>query len=169
MKSKFTLAGLMGLVFMFTIGVTVASGQTDLSGTWVLDKSKSTDIPPVLKGLSMTIAQKGKTVDVSAKLVSDTGTEIKDDTFLLGAGAQGVMLDGPNKSSAKGKRTSKTIDRGFESVDEGTFTPAGAPGPIKVKTSRKWQLSSDGKTLILDITRASEMGTRLSHRVFTRA
>jgi hypothetical protein len=169
MKYKFALAGLMGLVFMFTIGVTVASGQTGLSGTWILDKSKSTELPPVLKELSMTIVQKGTKINVSAKLVSDTGTETRDDAFLLDAGAQGVMLDGPNKSSAKGKRTSKTIDRGFESVDEGTFTPAGGPGAVTVKTSRKWQLSADGKTLILDLTRASEMGTRLSHRVFNRA
>ena len=44
MKRKFILSGLMGLLFVFTIGASVASAQTNLSGVWVLDKSKSTDL-----------------------------------------------------------------------------------------------------------------------------
>ena len=169
MKRKFILSGLMALLFVFTMGASVASAQTDLSGVWVLDRSKSTDLPPPLKELSMTITQKGTKIDVVQKLVLNTGEENLTDTYLLDGGTKGVMLDGPNKSRAKGKRTAKKIDGGFESVDEGTFTPPGLSGKLTVKTSRKWRVSDDGKTLTLDIIRASDMGTRESHRVFTKA
>lgn len=167
MKSKFILGGLV-LVFVFTFGASLASAQSDLSGKWVLDQSRSTDIAP-WTGISMTITQKGTKVAVLQKFALSTGEESRNDTFVLNGSTQGVMLDGPNKSRAKGKRTSRKIDGGFESVDEGTFTAPGMSRAVTVKTSRKWQLSSDGKTLTLDITRASELGTRESHRVFTRA
>ena len=117
----------------------------------------------------MTINQKGIKVDVEQKFVLNTGEDNFKDKFVLDGSTKEVMLDGPNKSKAKGKRTANLIDGGFESVDEGTFTPPGASGKITVKTSRKWRVSGDGKTLTLDIIRASEMGKRESHRVFTKA
>lgn len=169
MKSKLIWSGLLGVLFVFTIGAGVASAQTNLSGKWVLDKSKSTDIPPVLKEVTMTISQKGTTVNIKQQLVTSSGAEDTNDLYVLDGRTQALMLDGPNRSRAKGKRTAKATDGGFESVDEGTFSPEGAPGKVTVKTSRKWKLAPDGKTLILDITRASDFDTRRSHRVFTKA
>ena len=167
MKSKFILSGLV-LVSVFTIGASLASAQNDLSGKWVLDKSRSSDISP-MTGISMTITQKGAKVDIIQKLAMSGGEETHNDTFVLDGKTQDAMLVGPNNIKAKGKRTSKKVDGGFESVDEGTFSGSGLPQALTVKTTRKWRLSSDGKTLTLDLTRASDIGTRESHRVFTRA
>lgn len=166
MKSKFILSGLMGLLFVFTIGSSIASAQ-NFTGTWAIDKSRSTDLPPATE-ISMSIVQGGSKVTVSQSFVSSNGQENFKDTFVLNGKAQQVMLDGPNKTRAKGKRMARKIDGGFESVDEGAFNLQGMPQPITVKTERKWQLSPDGRTMTLEITRTTGMGTRQSRRVFTK-
>lgn len=168
MKRKLIFGSLMGLLLVLTIGAGVASAQSNLSGKWILDKSQSTDTPPGLTKATMTITHKGTKVNVKQQLVMSTGPEDTNDVYVLDGSTQTLTLDGPNKSRAKGTRTAKAIAGGFESLDVGTFSPVGAPGKVTVKTSRKWTLADDGKSLILDITRASDLGTRQSHRVFTK-
>jgi hypothetical protein len=167
MRRRFTLSGLVGLLFVLTIGAGVASAQGDISGKWAIDKSRSTDLGPV-SDASMAITQDGQKVTVSQKLTTPQGEVSSKDLYVLDGSTQEVMLDGPNNTRAKGKRTARKIDGGFESVDEGTFKPERFPEAVTVKTTRVWQLSSDGQTLTLEITRASKLGTQHARRVFAR-
>lgn len=167
MKRRFILGGLLGALFVLTAGADVASAQGNFSGKWAIDKSRSTDIAP-LSDVSMTIVQSGQKVTVSQRLVTPQGVMTPKDDFILNGSTQDIMLDGPNGTRAKGKRSAKKIDGGFESVDEGTFKPERFPEAITVKTTRRWTLSGDGRTMTLEITRGSKLGTQNSRRVFTR-
>ena len=167
MRRSFTLSGLIGLFFVLTIGAGVASAQGNFSGKWALDRSRSLELGPV-SDASMTITQAGQKVTVAQKITTPQGVMSTTDQYVLDGRTQEVMLDGPNKSRAKGKRTSKKVDGGFESVDEGTFKPTGFPEAVTVKTTRVWQLSSDGRTLTIELTRASKLGTQRARRVFAR-
>ncbi|HWW75955.1 MAG TPA: hypothetical protein VNZ44_11185 [Pyrinomonadaceae bacterium] len=167
MRRRFTLSGLIGLLFVLTVGAGAASAQGNLSGKWALDRSRSTELGPV-SGASMTITQSGKKVTVAQQITTAQGVMSSTDVYVLDGSTQGVMLDGPNGSRAKGKRTAKKIDGGFESVDEGTFKPDRFPEAVTVKTTRAWRLSSDGQTLTIELSRASKLGTQQARRVFAR-
>src|SRR2546423_4444973 len=159
MKRRFILSGLMGLLLVLTVGVGVASGQDNFSGKGVIEKSRSSDLGSA-SDISMTIVQTGQKVTVSQRLDTPQGVLTPKDLYVLDGSTQEVMLDGPNNSHAKGKRTAKKVDGGFESVDEGTFKPERFPEAVAVKTTRVWQLSSDGQTLTIEITRASKIVTQ---------
>jgi hypothetical protein len=161
------LSGLLGLLFVFTVGAGDASAQGNFSGKWGIDKSRSQDISP-LTDVSMTIVQNGNNVTVSHRLVTPQGVLTPKDTFILDGGPQEVMLDGPNNSRAKGKRVAKKINGGFETEDEASFKPERFPQAVTVKTTRRWLLSPDGRTLTLEITRGSKLGTQSTRRVFSK-
>jgi hypothetical protein len=167
MKRRLVLSGLLGLLFALTVGAGVASAQGNFSGKWELDKSKSSGIAP-LSGASMTIVQNGQKVSISHRLDTPQGVLTPKDEFVLNGSTQEIMLDGPNGTRAKGKRTAKRIEGGFETVDEGTFKPERFPEAVTVKTTRRWTLSPDGQTLTLDISRTSKLGDQHSRRVFTK-
>ena len=167
MQRRFILSGLAGLLFVFGVGAGVASAQENFSGTWVLDKTRSSNISPATD-ISMTIVQKGEKVTISHRLVLPRGVITPKDTYVLNGATQRVTLDGPNDTRAKGNRMAKRIGGGFETYEEGTFTHERFPDGITVKTSRKWQLSPDGKTITLEITRVTNFGTNHSRRLFTK-
>lgn len=168
MRRSFTLSGMMALLFVLTVGAGAASAQGNFGGKWALDRSRSTELGPV-SDASMSITQEGKRVTVAQQITTPQGVMSSTDVYVLDGGTQSVMMDGPNGSRAKGKRTAKRIDGGFESVDEGTFKPNGFPEAVTVKTTRVWRLSSDGRTLTIELSRTSKLGTqRGAKRVFTR-
>ncbi|HWS85817.1 MAG TPA: hypothetical protein VN282_02410 [Pyrinomonadaceae bacterium] len=166
MKRRFILTGLMGMLFLLTAGAGVAGAQ-DFSGRWVMDKSRSTDFAPATD-VSMTIVHKGQKVTVSHRIVTPQGVLTPKETYVLNGATQEVMMDGPNNSRAKGKRTARKIDGGFETHDEATFNIERIPQPVAIATSRKWQLSPDGRTLTLEISRVSKVRSHSSRRVFTK-
>lgn len=166
MKRRLFLSGLSGVLFALTLGAGVASAQENFSGRWAVDKSKS-DLAP-LSDVSMTIVQNGQKVSVSHRLVAPQGVLTPKDDFILNGSTQEVMLDGPNGTRAKGKRSARKIEGGFESVDEGTFKPERFPEAVTVKTTRRWTLSPDGRTLTLQVSRSSKLGNSSIRRVFTK-
>lgn len=167
MERRFILSGLVGLLFVFTAGAGAASAQGNLSGKWVMDKSRSSDFAPATD-ISMTISHSGRKVTIAHRLVTPQGVQTPKDTYVLNGATQEVMMDGPNGSRARGKRTARAIDGGFETHDEGTFKPDKFPNPVTVTTTRKYQLSPDGRTLTLDLTRVSKFRTQHSRRVFVK-
>jgi flagellin-like hook-associated protein FlgL len=167
MKRKFVMSMLMCLVSVLGVNAAVVKAQTGFNGTWVLDKSKSTDVPPNTD-ITMTIVQTGSKIEVTSEFNSPRGNEKDTDVYILNGKATEVVLDGPNGTSTKGTRTAKKVGaKAFESMDEGTFNPPGFP-PATVKTSRKWQLSADGKMLTLEISRQAPHMSMSSKRIFVR-
>lgn len=167
MQRRFILSGLMGLLFVFGAGASVASAQENFSGKWVLDKSRSSDIGPATD-VSMTIVQSGQKINIQHRLVLPQRVITPKDAYVLNGATQRVTLDGPNDTRAKGTRMAKKIEGGFETYEEGTFKHERFPDGITVKTSRKWQLAPDGRTITLEISRVTNFGTQHSRRVFVK-
>jgi CubicO group peptidase (beta-lactamase class C family)/ketosteroid isomerase-like protein len=146
----------------------IAIEKPNFSGVWVLDKSKSDGLPPSVDQ-TVTIVRDGNRVEVATKTTSERGEQNSKSSYVLDGKEKEVELSGPMPgSTVKGRQTSKwsSDGKGFESADEGTIeTPN---GPAVIKTSRKFQLSPDGGTLIIDISREGPMTTK-SKRVFARA
>src|SRR5256714_3793154 len=156
------------VVLAFSAFPSVAIQKPNYSGVWVLDKSKSDGLPPSVDQI-VTIVQDGDKVEVATKTTSERGEQNSKSSYVLDGKEAEVTLSGPMPgSTVKGRQTSKwsADGRGFESADEGTFeTPN---GPAVIKTSRKFQLSPDGATLIIEISREGPM-TMKSERVFARS
>ena len=146
----------------------VATQKPNFSGAWLLDKAKSEGVPPSVDQ-TVTIAQDGDKVEVATRTTSERGEQNSKSTYVLDGKEAEVTLSGPMPgSTAKGKQTAKwsAEGKGFESTDEGTFeTPN---GPATIKTSRKFQLSPDGATLVIETSREGPI-TQKSKRVFTKA
>lgn len=167
MQRKIILSGLLGLLFVLTAGAERVSAQGNFAGRWSLDKSRSTNLGPI-SDISLNVTQSGRRITVNYRITTSQGVHTPKDVFVLNGVAQDVMLEGPGGASGKGKRTSKKINGGFENFDEGTFKPERFPEAVTVRTTRRWLLSSDGKTLTLEIARKSNFGAQNSRRIFTR-
>jgi len=146
----------------------VTAQKPNFSGVWLLDKAKSEGLPPSVDQ-TVTVAHDGDKVEVATRTTSERGEQNSKSAYVLDGKEAEVTLAGPMPgSTAKGKQTAKwsADGKGFESVDEGTFeTPN---GPSIIKTSRKFQLSPDGVTLVIEISREGSI-IQKSKRVFTRA
>jgi hypothetical protein len=69
---------------------------------------------------------------------------------------------------AKGKRTAKWNDdgKGFEVKEQAVFeTPE---GKVSISMHRKWALSADGKTLVIELNHTGPNGPISSKRTFNR-
>ena len=146
----------------------VATQKQSFSGVWVLDKAKSEGLPPSVDQ-TVTIAQDGDKVEVATKTTSERGEQNSKSTYVLDGKEAEAALSGPMPGNiVKGKQTARwsADGKGFESIDEGTFeTPN---GPATIKTSRKFRLSPDGATLVIEISREGPI-TQKSRRVFAKA
>jgi len=142
--------------------------KPNFSGVWMLDKAKSGGLPPGVDQ-TLTIVQDGDKVEVATKTISERGEQNSISSYMLNGKEVEAALSGPMPgSTVKGKQTSKwsADGKGFENTDKGTFeTPN---GPAIIKTSRKFQLSPDGATLVIEISREGPMPQK-SKRVFAKA
>jgi len=71
MKGSLVVYSLVGaLVFGIWAG-NAAPAQTDFSGTWVLDKEKTPNLPPRLESYTMVVTQNDQQLTVESKVVGD--------------------------------------------------------------------------------------------------
>src|SRR6185503_8801146 len=147
-----------------------AAGNTtkvDLSGTWALDKSNSEGLPPGMDQL-MTVAQTGDKLSLETKLMLHQGEQVVPDSYTLDRKEVEFTPKGPGGVTGKGKRTAKwgADGKSIDVSETATFdTPDGA---VTVQTTRKWVLSSDGKTLKIDMTIDDPNGKQVLKRTFVR-
>ncbi len=145
-----------------------ASAKPDYSGTWKLDLSKSQGLPPNFKGQTMTVKQTGDRIEIQATVTTDEGEQEVSDAYVV----DGKETDFTQKiggMEGRGRRTSAWAadGSGVEVSENATLdTP---DGPAQIKATRKWSLSADGKTLTIDMTIESPMGTLVTKRVFVKS
>lgn len=166
MKRKLVLGSVVTLVF--ALGLVAASAKANFSGTWILDKSKSEGLPAALKDQTLTVVQTDDKISVEAKLVLEDGDQNVSDHFIVDGKTVDFTPKGPNGMEGKGKRTAKWSADGnsIDVSENSTFeTPS---GPVDVQVTRKWTLSADGKTLRIDRTVISPMGTQQINSVFVK-
>lgn len=170
MRSKFAAVGVVLAAFVL-VATVAAAAKTNLSGTWVLDASKSEGVGGPQGGPAaeetMTIKQDGDKLTVERKIKGQQGERVQNDTYT----ADGKETDFTMQmrgNEAKGKRTSKWSADGImlEVNDKVSFdTPNGA---MATEAHNKWSLSADGKTLTVEGTRTSPRGEQKSKRVYTK-
>jgi hypothetical protein len=163
-----TTVSAVAAALALTAGLVVASAKADFSGAWTLDIAKSEGLPPDVKSQTMTVKQTGDRVEVVTKTTSEGGEEVSPAVYTLDGKEAAHLQKGPNGMEGKGKRTSTWAadGNGFDVKETAVFdTP---DGPVEVKGTRKWALAADGKTLTIDMTVETPMGTRTMKRVFTK-
>jgi hypothetical protein len=74
MKKSKAILSILGLVLLSSFAISVAAAQEDFSGDWVLDKGKTHDLPPGLKGYTMVVTQTEQQLVVETKLEGDLRT-----------------------------------------------------------------------------------------------
>ncbi|HKS27528.1 MAG TPA: hypothetical protein VJS44_06895 [Pyrinomonadaceae bacterium] len=166
MKRNFVMAGVAALVF--ALSLIGASAKADFSGTWTLDKSKSEGLPAALKDQVLVVKQEGDKLTIDNQLTTEAGDQHSTDIYSLDGKPADFTQKGPGGAEGKGKRTAKwTADgNGADIKEEVTYeTPQGA---IAVDIERKWMLSADGKTLTIDMSISSAMGSQQMKRVFVK-
>jgi len=145
----------------------VASAKADFSGTWILDKSNSEGLPPGMDQ-SMTVVQTGDKLLLETKLITPEGERVVSDMYMLDGKEAEFTPKTPSGQAGKGKRTAKwsADGNGIEVKENSTFE---APdGDVNVQMTRVWTLSTDGKTLKIEITADGPNGKQQVKRTFTK-
>ena len=147
MKHKLLIGIVAVMVFAFSVGNVAA--QSDFSGVWTLDASKSANVPPGLIQ-TMTVTQNGDRVETETKSKAGEGQErVGKDAYVLD-GKEAAFTMG--RGAKKAKRVSKWTDdgNGFDVTEEFVMNaPDG--GEATVRSNRRWILSADGKTLTIEM------------------
>jgi len=154
-------------VVVIALCLGVASAKADFSGTWILDKSNSEGLPPGMDQ-SMTVVQTGDKLLLETKLITPEGERVVSDMYMLDGKEAEFTPKTPSGQAGKGKRTAKwsADGNGIEVKENSTFE---APdGDVNVQMTRVWTLSTDGKTLKIDITADGPNGKQQVKRTFTR-
>ena len=165
MKHIIAKAGVVVLVL--TTCIAAASAKADFSGTWTLDKSNSEGLPPGMDQL-MTVVQTGDKLSLETKLTTEQGEQVVTDSYILDGKEVEFTPKTPGGQSGKGKRTAKWGADG-NSIDVSEQASFDTPeGTVAIQATRKWMLSSDGKTLKIEMAIDGPNGKQLIKRTFIR-
>jgi hypothetical protein len=165
MKRRIVTAIVIAVVFALSVSAVLA--KANFSGTWVMDASKSEGIPTSIQQ-EMTVVQTDDTIKLETKVKTDEGDFAIPDSYTVNGKEVDFVPQTPEGPNGKGKRTAKwTADgNGIEVTEQATFeTP---DGPVSQQMTRKWTLSADGKSLIIELSAKGPEGTTNTKRFFTK-
>lgn len=143
-----------------------AAAKPNISGTWKLDKDRSFSNAPGFDQ-AMTIVHNGDEVKIEAKVTAQGRDQQISETWTIDNQQREFTPPGaPSGSTGKRKASWLPNDKGVLVEDETVVkTPN---GEMQQRTTRKYTLSADGATLIVDyFVDRGEVSVQ-SKRVFTR-
>lgn len=149
-------------------GLATTVAQTDFTGTWVLDTSRSEGVPEGIELYTMTVSQSGDRIEVEIHVQTPMGEQRIPDVFVLDGKETDFRPPIGGEVSATGKRTSRWSEgrNGFEATESATIQ---APsGEVTITAEHKWTLAPGGDTLTIEMTFSHPQGEMTSTRVFTR-
>jgi hypothetical protein len=188
MKHRYIAAMIVSLLAM-AMSAAAQDKATNFSGTWELDVAKSKlGERGMIQSQTLTVTQTGKeiTVQTATKRTpppADTGDSSRaggrqggrmGGGFGGGDDAVTYSLDGKEvKTEVEGRngkmpviRQAKVNGGKLKLSSSRTFT--GPMGEVTMTTNEKWELSSDGKTLIIDSERTTPRGNESTTRIFIK-
>jgi hypothetical protein len=144
------------------------AAQTDFSGTWVLDASRSEGLPEGMGQSTITVKQSGDRIEVEIHTMTPAGERRTQDVYVLNGQETDFKPILNVEASATGKRTARWSDggNGFEATE--TATVQGPQGEITITSVRKWTLAPGGDGLTIEMTSSGPQGEMKTTRVFTR-
>ena len=171
-----------------------AAAPTNFSGTWVLDKSKSKDLPPQwanVESYTLTVTQDDKQLTVQTEIKRGENASGGPGGGPGAGGGQGggrgrggfgmgpmnatYKLDGTEtKAEATGDRPGaatfkaevKNDGKSLQLTTKRTFNFQG--NEVTATTTELWELSADGKVLTIQRTSETPRGTQNSTLVFNK-
>lgn len=162
MKSLFAM-----ILLSLSLTAALAADKANFSGNWIMDKSKSEGLPQNMDQ-KMKVTHEGDKLELATDLyVEDDVTTVHDEYFINGKEAEFTSRLATGQET-KGKRVAKwnADGRGFEVNEESVFeTP---DGKVTVTLQRKWQISADGKTVVIELNRKGPEGAITTKRTFNR-
>jgi hypothetical protein len=147
-------------------GVVPASVRPNFTGVWVMDRSRSISIPPDLQQ-TMTVTHSGDTLRVDAKTITGQQERTTSDTYTLDGKETEFTPPGP--SAGKGKRKAYWLPNDKNIVISEETTVDTPNGPVTSQQMRKWALSADGTTLIVDYYLDGPRGSFETKRVYVKS
>ena len=161
MKRILTAGGLLILVFAAALGM-AAKALPDYSGTWVLDKDKSKDLPPMMAGMDkveMVVKQDEQTITVNSS----------------GSGEIVYKLDGSKTKAQMGGRMPGEATVYVEKKDDGKLVLhilrelSFQGNAVTITITDAWELADEGKTLKAKRTVESPRGTQEMELFFKKS
>ena len=159
---------LLGIILCsLCLTTALADEKANFSGSWTMDKSKTEGLPPNMEQ-KMKVTQEGDKLELETNIFADDNVSTVNDSYII----NGKEVEFPSRLNetieTKGKRVAKwnADGRGFEVNEESVFdTPE---GKVTVTLQRKWNLSADGKTLVIELNRKTPGGAFTVKRTFNR-
>jgi hypothetical protein len=149
---------------LVSMAVAALAAAQSYAGTWVLDKSKSGELPRMWQNadsIQMDVTQNDKTLGVTVK--GGRG----DETLTYNLDGTPSTVDMGGRMPGKATLTVKVNADG--SVELKTQREGNIQGnPVTFKSTEVWQLADGGKTLKVKRTSESPRGTQESNLVFTK-
>ncbi len=154
------------IALIMLMSLSLAAGKPDLSGTWVLDKTRSFSNPPGLDQ-TMTIVHKGDEVSLHASVIVQGKETLVNETWVLDGKEREFTPPGA-PPGIKGNRRASWMpgQRGILVEDQSTINSP--QGRIQQQTTRKYTLSADGHSLLVDYFIDRPGQSFESKRVFVR-
>lgn len=135
----------------------------DFSGTWTLDKEKSSGLPPGISQV-MNVKQKENVVEIETIISGEQGKQTVPDKYTVnGAETEMKLPNGIRKRLSKWNAAGNGMDVTEKSVVE---TPQ---GKAEIEGVRKWTLSADGKILTIELNFKGPQGEQKSLRTFVKS
>ena len=159
MKKFLTACGLMSVLIMVSLAAPVA--LPSYAGTWVLDKNKSKDLPPMMAdmgSIEMVVKQDEKQLTVNSS---------------VGGGEIAYMLDGSETKAQMGGRMPGEATVYLEKKDDGKIVLHATRelnfqgNAVTITITEAWELADNGKTLKAKRKIESPRGTQEMELIFT--
>lgn len=145
----------------------VAGDKPNFSGQWLMDKTKSEGLPTEMEQ-KMRVTHEGDKLDLETDLFQGDDVTTIHDSYQLNGQEVGFPARLQSGQTTTGKRTAKwnADGMGFVVKEAATFdTPE---GKVSITMERKWTLSADGKTLIIELHHTGPNGPISTKRTFNR-
>lgn len=161
MKRIVAITGLFALVFGLGI---VSAAPSNFSGTWMLDKSKSGELPRGMQNAEIVweVKQDDKQITVQSPTMGGQQTAV----FNLDGSETKADVEG--RFPGKATRKAKWMNDG-KTLELHTVLNANIQGnDVTITTLEHWELAEDGKALKVHRVIESPRGTNESNLVFAK-
>lgn len=145
----------------------LASEKVNFNGQWVMDKARSEGLPPEMNQ-NMKVEQDGDKISIETDLFQGDNVQTVPDSYTLDGKEVEIPVRLTSGEETKAKRLAKWNEsgNGFEVRDVAVFDTS--EGKVTITTVRKWAMATDGKSLVIELSRIGPNGSNTSKRTFTR-
>jgi hypothetical protein len=166
MYSRLAMFALIILLTASTAtAASVANDKTNFSGQWIMSKAEG--LPAGLQQ-RMKVEQDGDKIGIETDLFQGDNVQTIPDMYTLDGKEMEFDVRLPSGEETKAKRVAKWNDKGdgFEVRDVAVFETAN--GKVTITTVRKWAMSEDGKSLVINLDRTGSGTETHTIRTFNR-